>query len=368
MRVLLIALSCFLLANCETPLDDNNNSDNDTTDTPIDTTCLFVDTTGACTDLPIAAKLYVANTGDNTVSVVDIATQQVITTLAVGERPVAVSVQSELGLVYVACRDDKSVWVIDTDVDTVKRIINLPGHAIHITAGSNEMAYVIVDHDSLLFGDEYVCGITHHEGDFVDSLYFESPICTSLRYLIYHSAGILFGLSEIWETCEEGPPHIPFVANILTGEVIHYCSIRMINMALSGNEEYLYTLGEWGSYFKIYDVNTIDEIDLIFIPSEHDLTYIYTFTPSCTGRILYLAFEESNQVLAFDLCEFTVIDTAIFNAPADKIILLEREGLLIASQPGSDAVAFFNLDTGTLEREIAIGHKPVSMAVLKNQH
>ncbi len=74
---------------------------------------------------------------------------------------------------------------------------------------------------------------------------------------------------------------------------------------------------------------------------------------------------QSELGLAYDLCEFAVIGTAIFNAPADKIILLEREDILIASHPGSDAVAFFNLETGALESEISVGRRPEAIAVLR---
>lgn len=359
----LLILAGLLSSRCETPLEDNDNSDNDTTDTPADTACIFVDTTGTCNDLSAAAKLYVANTGDNTVSVVDIASRQVIATLAVGKRPVAVSVQSELGLAYVACRDAKGVWVIDTDADTVRRIVALPGYAIHITAGSDDMAYMIVHHDTLRLGEAYIGGISHDDGAYLDSLFFEGYL-RNIRYLTYHSVGLLFGLSELYAGVDFFS-FTPFVVNVITGELISGCTIEAKELMLSGNEEYLYTLHEFGDFFWIYDTQTIDRIDLRFGVDEHKLGSIHTFTTSCTGRIMYLAPKKSNQVSAFDLCEFAVIDTATFNAPADKIILLEREGLLIASHPEADAIAFFNLETGTLEGEISVGQRPEAMAVLR---
>lgn len=79
------------------------------------------------------SKAYVANGGDNTISVINPATKNIITTIAVGEEPVAAWVGHD-GKMYVDNEAGKTISVIDVPSNAVVQTIDLgfmPGSAAH---------------------------------------------------------------------------------------------------------------------------------------------------------------------------------------------------------------------------------------------
>ncbi|WAC93855.1 serine/threonine-protein kinase [Mycobacterium sp. Aquia_213] len=72
--------------------------------------------------------VYVANTGSNSVSLVDTASRKVTATVAVGLHPVGVAVDPSTRTVYVTNFDDSSVSVIDTANGTVIARIGVGSH------------------------------------------------------------------------------------------------------------------------------------------------------------------------------------------------------------------------------------------------
>ncbi|MGD1256333.1 protein kinase domain-containing protein [Mycobacterium seoulense] len=71
---------------------------------------------------------YVANTGSNSVSLVDTGSRTVTATIAVGRHPVGVAVDTSTRTVYVTNYDDSSVSVIDTANGTVIARIGVGTH------------------------------------------------------------------------------------------------------------------------------------------------------------------------------------------------------------------------------------------------
>jgi YVTN family beta-propeller protein len=66
---------------------------------------------------------YITNTGDNTVSVIDIASNTVIKTVNVGRYPFGVASSQDGTRVYVANQNDETVSVIDTATNTVIKTV-----------------------------------------------------------------------------------------------------------------------------------------------------------------------------------------------------------------------------------------------------
>lgn len=86
--------------------------------------------------------LYVANYGDNTVSVVNATTSRKIATVPVGKHPKAIAFDASRNLVYVANTGDGSVTVIDPASSSV--VATLP-------AGKNPYALTVVHGSSHLY-------------------------------------------------------------------------------------------------------------------------------------------------------------------------------------------------------------------------
>lgn len=84
---------------------------------------------------PLAANAapaaYIANSGDNTVSVVDLSSFTVTNTIAVGAGPQSVAIHPSRPRVYVSNYTDGTVSVIDTQLNTVVDTISLTALSIH---------------------------------------------------------------------------------------------------------------------------------------------------------------------------------------------------------------------------------------------
>lgn len=62
---------------------------------------------------PARKRAYVTNNADNTLSVIDTESMQVLTTVAIGLGPVAVATEPKTQRIYVTHTDDDTLWVLD---------------------------------------------------------------------------------------------------------------------------------------------------------------------------------------------------------------------------------------------------------------
>ena len=74
---------------------------------------------------PDGTKVYVTNLGNNKVSVIDTATNTVITNVPVGSIPIGVAVTPDGSKVYVANQNSNNVSVINTTTNSVIQTVNV---------------------------------------------------------------------------------------------------------------------------------------------------------------------------------------------------------------------------------------------------
>ncbi len=77
-------------------------------------------------DMKLTGKIYVANWGSDTVSVIDGGTNTVINTITVGIGPGGVGVNTATGKVYVTNDQDTTISVIDSSTDTLSTTFDSP--------------------------------------------------------------------------------------------------------------------------------------------------------------------------------------------------------------------------------------------------
>ncbi|MEA3458534.1 MAG: beta-propeller fold lactonase family protein [Candidatus Thermoplasmatota archaeon] len=106
------------------------------------------DRPGGITANPSGSRAYVANKSDNTVSVIDTATKTVTTTIAVGIDPEGIAINPAGSLVYVLNVHGNNASVIDTSSNTVSATILLGNEPWGITVNpSGNHAYATNDMD-----------------------------------------------------------------------------------------------------------------------------------------------------------------------------------------------------------------------------
>ena len=92
---------------------------------------------------PANDTVYVANSGDNTVSVIDGATSAVTATIGVGSQPAGIAVEPRTHLLYVSNDGDNTVSVIDGLTHAVKATINVGSEPLGIaTDPTTDTIYV----------------------------------------------------------------------------------------------------------------------------------------------------------------------------------------------------------------------------------
>jgi YVTN family beta-propeller protein len=93
---------------------------------------------------PAVGKIFVANTGSNTVTVIDEASRSVLATVAVGSHPQAMAANAITGTIYVANALSNNISVIDGGTNTV--VATIPAGVIPDGAVANPVTgqvYVI---------------------------------------------------------------------------------------------------------------------------------------------------------------------------------------------------------------------------------
>jgi gliding motility-associated-like protein len=97
----------------------------------------------------ISGMAYIANNYINTVSVIDLATNKVVTTLSVGNTPVGVAVNPVNNQVYITNTFESSVSVINTLTNTVKATVKVGSYPYSVYVSPDGMrAYVPNYNDS----------------------------------------------------------------------------------------------------------------------------------------------------------------------------------------------------------------------------
>jgi YVTN family beta-propeller protein len=106
---------------------------------------------------------YITNSGDNTVSVIDTATNAVTATIAVGGNPFGVAVHPDGAIVYVTNSADNTVSVIDAATNTVTATIPVgdgPVYGIAVTPDGSNL-YVAAGYDGVWVIDTGTNSVIH---------------------------------------------------------------------------------------------------------------------------------------------------------------------------------------------------------------
>jgi YVTN family beta-propeller protein len=131
---------------------------------------------------PAGSTVYVANTGSDTVSVIDATTNTVTATVGVGHRPFGVAVHPAGNAVYVANQGSDTVSVIDTATNTITAIVGverLPqgvsvhpaGNAVYVANQGSDTVSVIKTATNTVIATVNVGVHPNALGQFISSLH-----------------------------------------------------------------------------------------------------------------------------------------------------------------------------------------------------
>ena len=94
---------------------------------------------------PTGSFAYITNQGDNTVSVIDVTQNKVISTIQVGKAPVGVAVSAQLQRVFISNVESNNISVINTVNKTVIDSIALQGAPVGLAMAPNNRTLYVAD-------------------------------------------------------------------------------------------------------------------------------------------------------------------------------------------------------------------------------
>lgn len=145
-----------------------------------------------------AGEIWVSNEKDDTVSVIDTETLEVIRTIDVGERPCGITFSKDFSKLYVCASDDDTVQVIDPN--TGKILHDLP-------SGEDPEQFVLHPDDVHLYianeNDAITTSETTNMAHWIDTrtqeLFANTPVDSRPRHAEFTKGG-----SELWVSSEIG--------------------------------------------------------------------------------------------------------------------------------------------------------------------
>ena len=304
--------------------------------------------------LPVAAATfaYIPNSNDDTVSVIDTASNTVVATVPVGGRPMAVAVLPDGSRVYIANNDDDTVSVIAAPSHVVVATIDVgPAPQAVVAAPDGGLVYV-GNHGRAGPGERSVSVIDAASNTVVDTILrdgVDNLAITPDGTRLY--VGDNFGESGVIDTTTHavlatyvdggsGPATArPDGAYIYAVDDFQH-GVRAISTATNT----AVAIAHLGNYQGIGDgpgaVAAIGDNTRFFVTN-------YPADPALPG-----------SVWVFDTSSYAHIATLPAGSLPQGLAFAPGDDFLYVANWGSDDVSVINVDTGTLAATIPVGDGP----------
>jgi len=260
---------------------------------------------------PDGIRVYVANNGSNTVSVINAITNTVEATIAVGTNPFGISVSPNNGKVYVANTNDNTVTVINAATNTVAATIPL-GYAY-----------------------DYPYGISvNHDGSKV--------------YVVNENRGSVTVINT--------------ATNAVSDSIVKDSNFNFpygISISPDGSKAYVTNQNSWPDLGYVSVINTAADTVLATIP-------VNGFAPegvcvSPDGSKVYVANYDSSKVSVINTVTNTVSATITVGQTPIGISVSPDGSKVYVANTGDGTVSVINAATNTVSATITVGNHPYSL-------
>jgi YVTN family beta-propeller protein len=298
-----------------------------------------------CSAAPFA---YVPNSGDNSVSVIDLATNAVVATVSVGSRPEAAAVHAGTARAYVSNAGSNSISVIDTVTNTVIDTVPLPwvpeGIAIN-PAGTRVYVTDITDGVYVIHTDS--------------NAYIPPaiPVLIGPRNLAVTPDG-----SRVYVATDRTPVAVIDAAtNTVASEIDTVDFPHSVAINAAGTRAYL--AGASGDAFSVVDIATNAVISTVFFPA---------MTAAINGVVLNPAgtrayFTAASGVLVYDLATNTYLGTVPTGSGTYGASFDPSGNRVYAVNSGSNTVSVIDADALAVTATIPVGTHPFGRGLFIDQ-
>jgi len=274
-----------------------------------------------------AQNIYVVNNSDNTVSVIDLASKNLVATVTVGSSPTGIAYNPSDKKAYVVNRGDNTISVIDT--------VN------HIAAGTVNVGpypwYVAVDPTTHLIDlNQWVKGLP------VNYVYVTSPVSNAVNVLVTTFDGLLTLPGGDIKT--DLPP-----------------GIGAFNIVLDTADQKAYVVNCHNSTISALDLK---EKKMIATVTGLDNTDSFVGVGLDTGlKKVYAVSDKIDMMPVLDAASMKVIAKVKVGKTAMNVAVDSSTHKAYVTNRGSNSVSVIDTRKDTVETTIPVGTEPVSTAL-----
>ncbi len=280
-----------------------------------------------------ATYAYITNGGSNTVSVIDTATNTVIATVNVGDRPQGVAVSPDGTVVYVT-NYGGTVSVIDTATNTVTSTVSV---------GTNPNGIAVTADGEKVY-------VTNYGGNTVSVIDTASNTVAATVTVGNNPFGIAISGSEAYVTNDRDRT----ISIIDTGTDAVKATVNLINefpggIAVKGSEVYVTSGGT--NNVSVIDTNT--NVVTATVPvgtNPHGV--------AIAGTRLYVANLGSNTVSVIDTASYTVTATMNVGSKPYGIAATPDGKSVYVTNDGSGTVSVIDTATNKVTATVPVGNLP----------
>jgi gliding motility-associated-like protein len=287
---------------------------------------------------------YITNSGDGTISVINVATNTVVATLNPPHDPFCVCISPDGSKVYVGCSDGSSTVTV----------INAITNAIIATITANtsgESTGIAVSPDGTML---YVA-------DFVTGTVSVINTATSAVVAIITVGSQPYGIavspdgSKVYVSIS-GSNNVAVIntaTNTVAASIIVGLAPQDVALSPDGSRLYVATLGLNG----LSVINTANNSTIAVIPTANDPSAI-ALSPD--GATVYVA-TDSNIVTVVDAATNAVVSTIAVGTDSNGLCVSADGHFLYVTNEGSKNVSIINTSTNTVAATVNVGIGPSSL-------
>jgi gliding motility-associated-like protein len=299
--------------------------------------------TATITATPLSPNfVYVANSGDNTVSVINVTTNLVTATIAVGAKPLSLSVSPDGTRVYVANSGDNSISVINTSTDKV----------IYTITQINSPYCVKVN---LAFTLMYVANYNSKTVTVINtatnSVVTTIPVNDTPTDLCISPDGTRVYVIDGFNNID--------VIDAITNKVINNFSTAGIfnGISVSPDGSLVYFTDSGYDYIGVIKTSTLTFANTISFSVQP-----YDVTVSPGGNTAYTSMFKEGTVDLINLANNSIVSKISVGTQPQSLFLNYDNSFVYVANVGSNSVSVINTSTNKVIANIPVGKTPNSVA------
>jgi len=300
----------------------------------------------------MASLAYVSNEKDNTLSVIDTETMEVIETIDVGARPRGILLSKDFTKLYICASDDDTVQVLD--LATRKIIDTLP-------SGEDPEQFALHPNNKHLY-------IANEDDDIVTVVDVTTKIVLAQIDVGIEPEGMAVSPDGKWAVNTSETTSMLHWINTETFEIDKNIVIgqRPRHVEFSQDSKIAWASAEIGGTVHIIDVDKLEQIhEMSFkVPGvNQDRVQPVGIELTSDGRYAFVALGPANHVAVVNAKTYEVLDYLLVGSRVWQLDLNKDETQLYTTNGVSGDVSVIDLDDMKVIKSIKVGRYPWGVVI-----